>query len=147
MDTRPGYSTQEAMASAGISYRQIDYWDRMRLVSPSLRAAQGSGSQRLYSYRDVVELCVVVRLRHLGVEIEHCAKALKALRENVSGRKGGYLVLCADGLSVVARASNLLAVLGGQGGVVVVLGTVLTDLDRALGLDRESKLLTGATSA
>src|SRR4051794_5153839 len=49
-----GFRGPEACQHTGVTYRQLDYWDRTGLVSPSVRAAHGSGSQRLYSRRDVV---------------------------------------------------------------------------------------------
>ena len=42
-----GYRGPTACAAAGITYRQLDYWARTGLVEPSVRAAHGSGSQRL----------------------------------------------------------------------------------------------------
>ncbi|MGH3263935.1 MAG: MerR family transcriptional regulator, partial [Trebonia sp.] len=43
-----GYRGPTACTAAGITYRQLDYWARTGLVEPSVRAAQGSGTQRLY---------------------------------------------------------------------------------------------------
>ena len=42
-----GYRGPTACSAAGITYRQLDYWARTGLVEPSVRAAHGSGSQRL----------------------------------------------------------------------------------------------------
>ena len=58
-----GYRGPTACAAAGITYRQLDYWARTGLVEPSVRAAHGSGSQRLYeigraSCRERVSCCV-----------------------------------------------------------------------------------------
>ena len=39
-----GYRGASAAAAAGISYRQLDYWDRTQLVVPSIQTATGSGS-------------------------------------------------------------------------------------------------------
>jgi DNA-binding transcriptional MerR regulator len=51
-----GYSGTKAATIVGISYRQLDYWARTDLVRPSLSDAHGSGSRRMYSYRDLLEL-------------------------------------------------------------------------------------------
>ena len=56
-----GYRGVTACHAAGISYRQLDYWARTTLVIPSIRPAAGSGTQRLYSFRDIVVLKVVKR--------------------------------------------------------------------------------------
>ena len=140
---RPGYSTAQAAEAAGLTFRQLDYYDRMRFVKPSLRAARGSGSQRCYSYRDVAELCILARLGRSGADLARGARALEALRESLF--EADYLVMCPDGSNVTATASSLLSMLGDQGGgTVVVLGAVLGELDRALGLDRGARLLTSS---
>ena len=61
-DPTAGYRGPTAQRAAGITYRQLDYWARTGLVEPSIRSAAGSGSQRLYSFRDVLVLKVVKRL-------------------------------------------------------------------------------------
>ncbi|MSX13636.1 MAG: MerR family transcriptional regulator, partial [Actinobacteria bacterium] len=71
-DLRPlpadiGYRGPVACAAAGITYRQLDYWARTGLVQPSVRGATGSGTQRLYSFRDILVLRVVKRLIDTGV--------------------------------------------------------------------------------
>ena len=54
-----GYRGATACIAAGISYRQLDYWARTGLVEPSVRGAAGSGSQRLYGFRDILVLKIV----------------------------------------------------------------------------------------
>ena len=48
-----GYRGATARSAAGISYRQLDYWARTGLVEPSVRSATGSGTSRLYGFRDI----------------------------------------------------------------------------------------------
>ena len=62
-----GYRGPVACTAAGITYRQLDYWARTGLLQPSIRAARGSGSQRLYSFRDILVLKVVKKLLDAGV--------------------------------------------------------------------------------
>ena len=64
-----GYRGPIACSAAGITYRQLDYWARTGLVEPSIRTAHGSGSQRLYSFRDILVLKVVKRLLDTGVSL------------------------------------------------------------------------------
>ena len=64
-----GYLGKTAMVAADITYRQLDYWARTGLVVPSVRPAKGSGSQRLYSFRDILVLKMVKRLLDLGSDI------------------------------------------------------------------------------
>ena len=65
-----GYRGPTACSAAGITYRQLDYWARTGLVEPSVRAAHGSGSQRLYSFRDILVLKVVKRLLDTGISLQ-----------------------------------------------------------------------------
>ena len=61
-DELVGYRGPSACQIAGITYRQLDYWARTSLVVPSIRGAAGSGSQRLYSFKDILVLKIVKRL-------------------------------------------------------------------------------------
>ncbi len=75
-----GYRGVTACHAVAISYRQLDYWARTGLVVPSIRDASGSGTQRLYSFRDMVVLKVVKRLLDAGVSLQNIRKAIDALR-------------------------------------------------------------------
>jgi len=72
-----GYRGTSAAAAAGISYRQLDYWDRTALVVPSIQGAAGSGSQRLYSFRDILVLKLVKRLLDTGVSLQQIRVAVE----------------------------------------------------------------------
>src|SRR5690606_10951510 len=76
-----GYRGPAACKAAGITYRQLDYWARTGLVEPGVRAAHGSGSQRLYGFRDILVLKVVKRLLDTGVSLQQIRIAVAALRE------------------------------------------------------------------
>jgi DNA-binding transcriptional MerR regulator len=76
-----GYRGVTACHAAGITYRQLDYWARTGLVVPSVRDASGSGTQRLYSFRDIVVLKVVKRLLDAGVSLQNIRKAIETLRQ------------------------------------------------------------------
>ena len=67
-----GYRGPTACNAAGITYRQLDYWARTGLVEPSVRGAAGSGSQRLYSFRDILILKVIKRLPDAGISLHVC---------------------------------------------------------------------------
>ncbi|MDQ1644740.1 MAG: hypothetical protein QOJ50_924, partial [Cryptosporangiaceae bacterium] len=75
-----GYRGPTACHAAGITYRQLDYWARTGLVEPSIRAAHGSGSQRLYSFRDILVLKIVKRLLDAGVSLQNIRVAVDQLR-------------------------------------------------------------------
>jgi DNA-binding transcriptional MerR regulator len=144
-----GYRGPTACAAAGITYRQLDYWARTRLVEPSVRAATGSGSQRLYGFRDILVLKVVKRLLDTGISLQQIRAAVDHLR--LQGTTDlAQVTLMSDGVSVYACTSpdevvDLLQ--GGQGVFGIALGRVwrevegtLADLpaERADGEDPES---------
>ncbi len=74
-----GYRGPIACAATGITYRQLDYWARTGLVEPSIRSAHGSGSHRLYSFRDILVLRIVKRLIDTGVSLTNIRAAVKHL--------------------------------------------------------------------
>src|SRR5690625_6488491 len=76
-----GYCCPTACSAACITYRQLDYWARTGPVQPSVRSAAGSGSQRLYSFRDILVLKIVKRLLDTGVSLQQIRTAVTHLRE------------------------------------------------------------------
>jgi len=99
-DERPGYGGTAVCGVVGITYRQLDYWARTELVKPSIRAAKGSGTQRLYSFEDIVRLRVVKRLLDTGVNLERIRAALEELAR--LGRSLSDVTLASDGRTVYA---------------------------------------------
>jgi DNA-binding transcriptional MerR regulator len=97
---RPGYRGPAVSEIVGITYRQLDYWARTGLVSPSVRKAEGSGSQRLYSFEDIVRLRVIKRLLDAGVNLERIRAALEELTRQ--GRALSDVTLASDGRTVYA---------------------------------------------
>ena len=125
-DADIGYRGPTACAAAGITYRQLDYWARTGLVEPSVRPAHGSGSQRLYSFRDILVLKVVKRLLDLGISLQQIRAAVQHLRDRGTDDLA-EVTLMSDGVSVYELTSpdevvDLLA--GGQGVFGIALGRV-----------------------
>ena len=129
-----GYRGPTACAAAGITYRQLDYWARTGLVEPSVRAAHGSGSLRLYSFRDILVLKVVKRLLDTGISLQQIRTAVSHLHDRgVSDL--ARLTLMSDGVSVYECTSpdqvvDLLA--GGQGVFGIALGRIWQEVDGTL---------------
>src|SRR5690348_17836533 len=94
-----GYRGVTACKVADITYRQLDYWARTGLVVPSVRDASGSGTQRLYSFRDIVVLKVVKRLLDAGVSLQNIRKAIETLRVRGVADLAG-ITLISDGTTV-----------------------------------------------
>ncbi len=126
-----GYRGPTACAAAGITYRQLDYWARTALVEPSVRAAHGSGSQRLYGFRDILVLKVVKRLLDTGISLQQIRAAVQHLRDRGTDDLA-EVTLMSDGVSVYECTSaddvvDLLA--GGQGVFGIALGRVWREVE------------------
>jgi DNA-binding transcriptional MerR regulator len=126
-----GYRGPTACSAAGITYRQLDYWARTGLVEPSVRAAHGSGSQRLYSFRDILVLKVVKRLLDTGISLQQIRAAVKHLRDRGT-EDLAQVTLMSDGVSVYECTStdevvDLLQ--GGQGVFGIALGRVWREVE------------------
>ncbi len=127
----PGWGGPQVCAIVGISYRQLDYWARTDLVRPSLADAHGSGTQRRYSYRDLVRLKVIKSLLDAGVKLQTARRAIEYLREDTVTWETASLVLNGTD-SVLARDGNDLVdlVRRGQGVLnIVPLGHVVDELE------------------
>jgi len=133
MVEQPGYRVPDVCRIVGISYRQLDYWARTGLVRPSLRDAQGSGTQRLYSFQDLVTLKVIKKLIDTGVSLQRVRKAVNHLR--LSRRPAHGVTLFSDGTRIYEAASpdavvDLLA--QGQGVFAIAVDKVWMDLEGAV---------------
>jgi DNA-binding transcriptional MerR regulator len=129
-----GYRGPTACSAAGITYRQLDYWARTGLVEPSVRPARGSGSQRLYGFRDILVLRVVKRLLDAGISLQQIRSAVNFLRGNGTTDLS-QVTLMSDGASVYACTSpdevvDLLQ--GGQGVFGIALGRVWQEVEGTL---------------
>jgi DNA-binding transcriptional MerR regulator len=102
----PGFRGPSVHKLVGISYRQLDYWARTGLVTPSVRAADGSGTQRLYSFTDVVELRIIKRLLDAGVSLRQIRDAIGYLRKESGGKPLSDVTLMSDGKRIYACHSN-----------------------------------------
>jgi DNA-binding transcriptional MerR regulator len=129
-----GYRGPTACSAAGISYRQLDYWARTELVEPSVRPAHGSGSQRLYSFRDILMLKVVKRLLDTGVSLQNIRTAVTHLRERGVDDLT-QITLMSDGTTVYACTSPdevIDLVQGGQGVFGIAVGRVVKEVEGSL---------------
>jgi DNA-binding transcriptional MerR regulator len=129
-----GYRGPTACTVAGITYRQLDYWARTDLVVPSVRSAAGSGSQRLYSFKDILVLKVVKRLLDAGVSLHNTRLAVQALRERGVDDLA-QITLFSDGTTVYqcTSAEEVVDLLrGGQGVFGIAVSNALRELAGSL---------------
>jgi DNA-binding transcriptional MerR regulator len=134
LDEQVGYRGPTACRAAGITYRQLDYWARTGLVEPSIRPATGSGTQRLYSFRDILVLKVVKRLLDTGVSLQQIRVAVSHLRER-GVEDLAQITLMSDGASVYECTSAdevIDLVQGGQGVFGIAVGRVWREVEGSL---------------
>jgi DNA-binding transcriptional MerR regulator len=138
-DLRPlpqhvGYRGPVACSAAGITYRQLDYWARTGLVVPTVRGASGSGTQRLYGFRDILILRIVKRLIDTGVSLQNIRAAVDHLATR-DGEDLARITLMSDGASIYeCRSADEVIdlVRGGQGVFGIAVGSVWREVEGTL---------------
>jgi DNA-binding transcriptional MerR regulator len=129
-----GFRGPQVCTIVGITYRQLDYWARTNLLKPSIADARGSGTQRRYSYRDLVELKVIKRLLDGGISLQSARRALACLRSGGDDVASANLVLNEGNTVLVRTGEEIIDLLkGGQGVLnIVPMAGVVSELDTAI---------------
>lgn len=131
--TEQGYRAPQVCNLVGITYRQLDYWARTDLLKPSIQGASGSGTQRLYSFTDIVQLKVVKRLLDAGMSLKKIRQAMEILREQLQSEAPlTDVTLLSDGASIYAAhsANEVVDVFQrGQGVFGIAVGPVQEELE------------------
>lgn len=134
IDLGCGYRAPAVQQATGVTYRQLDYWARTALVEPSIRDAAGSGSQRLYSFADIVAVRVIKRLLDAGVSLQNVRVAVECLRGRGVDDLAAVTLVC-DGASVYECTTDdqIIDLLrGGQGVFGIAIGHTTTDIAAAV---------------
>ena len=118
---RQGFSGTQASEVVGISYRQLDYWARTNLVRPSSLDAAGSGSRRVYTYRDLLELRVIKNLLDAGIKLESVREVFNYLRNHVDTEIAAAHIVISGQSVVLCQGDQLVDVLRNGQGVLNVL--------------------------
>jgi DNA-binding transcriptional MerR regulator len=130
-----GFRGPQVCKIVGITYRQLDYWARTDLLKPSISDARGSGTQRVYSYTDLLKLKVIKQLLDSGLSLKKARVALDVLEEYGEEAGSANLVL-AGNQPVLVRGNDELVdlVQRGQGvlSLVMPLAGVVAELDAAI---------------
>lgn len=129
-----GYRGATACVAAGITYRQLDYWARTDLIGPTIQGASGSGSQRLYSFQDILVLKIVKRLLDTGVSLQNIRKAVEHLR-NRGVADLERMTLMSDGASIYECNSSdevIDLLQGGQGVFGIAINKVWNEVEGSL---------------
>jgi DNA-binding transcriptional MerR regulator len=142
------FSGPQVCRLTGVTYRQLDYWARTDLVTPSITPARGSGSKRAYSYGDLLEVKVIKSLLSAGVSLARARQAVECLRSRLGADLASASLVLSEAGSVLAQDDGELVDLlrGGQGvfnivplaGVVAELRTTLRQSERERS-ERESR--------
>jgi DNA-binding transcriptional MerR regulator len=141
MPAEQGFRGPQACSIVGITYRQLDYWARTGLVEPELKEAKGSGTQRVYSFKDLVHLRVIKNLLDAGVALPKIRKAIRYITDELRTPLENVTIM-SDGKSIYAATSDSEIVdllRKGQGVFGIALGRVYRDLRGVVGrlTDRE----------
>ena len=134
LDDSAGYRGVVAARVAGITYRQLDYWARTGLVEPTIRGAAGSGSQRLYGFRDILVLKLVKGLLDTGISLQQIRTAIEELRDR-GITDLARITLMSDGASVYlcTTQEEIIDLLQrGQGVFGIAVGKVLREVESNL---------------
>lgn len=130
-----GFRGPQVCTIVGITYRQLDYWARTDLLRPSITEAKGSGTQRRYSYRDLLELKVIKRLLDAGISLQSARRAITYLRDHL-GEDVASANLVLNGMESVllSTGEEIVDLLrGGQGVLnIVPLAGVVEELEAAI---------------
>ncbi len=129
-----GYRGPQVCSIVGITYRQLDYWARTDLLRPSVAEARGSGTQRRYSYRDLLELKVIKRLLDAGISLQSTRRALEVMRRSGEDVTTANLVLNGTQSVLATSGEQIIDLLrGGQGVLnIVPLSGVVSELNAAI---------------
>jgi DNA-binding transcriptional MerR regulator len=128
-----GYRVPEVCRIVGITYRQLDYWARTGLVKPSIKDAEGSGTQREYSFQDLAQLRIIKKLLDTGVGLQQVRKAMGTLRDLKEPRLGTTLVSDGSRIYSVESPEAVIDLLAkGQGVFAIAVDRIWTDLEGSL---------------
>ncbi len=132
-EVEKGFRGPQVCRMVGITYRQLDYWARTGFMVPSLQQAKGSGTQRLYSFVDLVQLKVIKRLLDAGMDLKRIRKAFAelSLKNSSWNWADGEVTLVSNGSSIYAlkNPQEVIDLLQkGQAVMGVVLGPLVEEI-------------------
>jgi DNA-binding transcriptional MerR regulator len=114
-----GFTPRQVIKLTGVPYSTLNLWAKNGLTQPSVAPGTGTGSERVYSFSDLVALKVAYELRKSGVTTSSLNKVVEFLRESEHMNKPlseARLVVRGRDVAIV-REGELVSVLSkpGQG--------------------------------
>jgi predicted RNase H-like HicB family nuclease len=128
------FNTKTVCNITGITQRQIDYWDRIHFIKPSVKEASGYGSVRLYSFKDLVQLKVAKTLKDKGLSVQKIRKSINYLKKTFPEAKKplAEMRLITDGETIFVLAENKEVILDtlskGQMVMSIAIGEIIEEL-------------------
>jgi len=101
------YSSQDVARVAGVSLRQLQWWDEQGVVSPT-----HTGHKRLYQFEEVIEVAVIAELRRKGFSLQKIRRVLKFLQKEMGKRLfdsvhgGSEVHLLTDGKNIYLEGND-----------------------------------------
>jgi DNA-binding transcriptional MerR regulator len=80
------YTSGEVARIAGVSLRQLQWWDERNVVSP-----RQEGHRRVYAQLEVVEVSVIAELRRKGFSLQKIRRVLRFMQREMGKRLGEAL--------------------------------------------------------
>ncbi len=140
------FNTKTVSKIAGLSNRQIDYWDRTHFIKPSVSEASGYGSIRLYSFNDLIQMKVAKTLLDKGISLQQIRKAITYLKKNMPEveKPLAEMRFLTDGATIFVLTKDKKVIIdtlkSGQLVFAIALGEIVEDLKgEIIALQKERK--------
>jgi predicted RNase H-like HicB family nuclease len=140
------FNTKTVSKIAGLSNRQIDYWDRIHFIKPSVSEASGYGSIRLYSFNDLIQMKVAKTLLDKGISLQQIRKAITYLKKHMPevAKPLAEMRFLTDGATIFVLTKDKKEIIdtlkSGQLVFAIALGEIVEDLKgEIIALQKERK--------
>jgi DNA-binding transcriptional MerR regulator len=80
------YTSSDVATIAGVSLRQLQWWDERKVVSP-----RHEGHRRVYAAAEVIEITVIAELRRKGFSLQKIRRVLRFLQREMGRRLADVL--------------------------------------------------------
>lgn len=130
-----GFTTKQVAVFSHLTLRQLNYFDSTGLLSPSIQSAQGRGTYRLYSFRDVVALRLIAKLRKQGISLQAVRKAVDYLHVvEQTALSDGVLAINGEDVVLVERDQLAVSLLKqpGQLCFLIDMGGIMHEVEEAI---------------
>lgn len=77
------FTAQEVIVCTSITYRRLDYWVRQGIIRASGRSEVRRGTPRLFTFTDIVEIRVALKLIDSGLKLSALRQSLKSIRNQL----------------------------------------------------------------